>query len=132
MAHKFDVTFEGDHVRAFSAGGKNLKHATAIWKEVVNVCREHNCYHVLCVSNSKRPMRIIDAYDHAELFQSLGIDKHFRVAWVELAEEAEESTKFITIVLSNRGLPGQVFGTEEEARRWLLDEPGNMGYLGSE
>ena len=121
MAHKIDVTFEEDHVKAISVGGKNLKHATALWKEAVNVCREHNCYLVLCVSNSKRPMRTIDAYDHAELFQSLGIDKQFRIAWVELAEEAQESTNFIRLVLSNRGLPGQLFTSEEEARRWLLD-----------
>lgn len=50
-----------------------------------------------------------------------------RIAWVELDENARDMTAFVQTVLANRGLPGLLFETEEEARKWLLEdrlEPG--------
>ena len=121
MAHKFAVTFEGDHVRSVSSGQKNIKHAAAIWAETVKVCIDCDCYVVLCIFDSRKSLHTIDAFDHAELFGELGIDDHYQIAWVEKNPAAIEATRFVARVLSNRGLPGRVFNSEEEARAWLFE-----------
>lgn len=45
---------------------------------------------------------------------------HIRIAIAELNDDARDATLFVETVLFNRGLPGKVFCTEEEARRWLF------------
>lgn len=120
MAHKFAVTFEGDHVRSHSSGQKNIRHAAEVWAEIVKVCLDCDCFAVLCIFDSRRPLHTIDAFDHAELFNDLGIDDHYRIAWVELNPVAADTARFTARVLSNRGLPGQVFDSEEEALSWLI------------
>ncbi len=72
-------------------------------------------------------MPTIDGYDHAEMFRELGITGEFRIAWAELSDDAREATRFVETVLSNRGMPGKLFSSEEDARRWLFsktDDPG--------
>ena len=127
MGDGFTVSFVEDHVRVDSYGERNLKYATALWTEVTKVCKEHDCYYVLGVSNAPGPMPITDGYDHADLFRGLGIVQKYRIAWAELNDEARVATEFVETVLSNRGLPGKVFTNEEDARQWLFSENEGSG-----
>ena len=120
MGSGFTVSFERDHIRIDSDAERTFEYATALWSEVAKVCEEHDCYDVLAVSNAPGPMSVTDGYDHADLFQSLGIDKKYRIAWAELSDDARSATEFVETVLINRGLPGKVFATEEDARQWLF------------
>ena len=120
MSNQFSVTFEGDHVKVIAGGKKNLNYAATLWPEIVETCRKHDCYKVLGISDAESPMPTIDGYDHAELFEHLGIDGRFRIGWVELNDSARHATHFVETVLANRGLPGKVFSIEEEARQWLF------------
>jgi hypothetical protein len=86
------------------------------------MCTKHDCYFVLGVSNAPGPMPTIDGYDHAELFQELGIDEKYRIAFAELNDDARDATRFVETVMINRGLPGRACCTEEEARQWLFSE----------
>ena len=122
MGDGFTVSFPEDHVRVDSYGERNLKYATALWTEVAKVCKEHDCYYVLGVSNAPGPMPITDGYDHADLFRGLGIVQKYRIAWAELNDEARVATEFVETVLNNRGLPGKVFANEEDARQWLFSK----------
>lgn len=122
MDKGFTVTFQGDHVRIDSVAERNIGYSRALWTEVVEMCKKHDCYFVLGVSNAPGPMPIIDGYEHAELFRELEIRGKFTIAFAELSEEAREATLFVETVLFNRGFPGKVFCTEEEARQWLLSE----------
>ena len=65
-------------------------------------------------------MEAIEGYDHARLFEELGIDDRYRIAWVEFNDEARDMTLFVETVLINRGLPGRLFSSEADARAWLL------------
>lgn len=120
MSNQYAVTFEGDHVKIIAGGKKNLSYATALWPEIAETCRKHDCYQVLGISDAESPMPTIDGYDHAELFQQSGIDGRFRIAWAKLNDSARDATHFVETVLANRGFPGKVFSTEEEARQWLF------------
>lgn len=121
MPNELVVTFEGDYVQVVSNGDKDWSHIVRLWKQTVALCREHECYRVLGVARSTRPVGTLDAFDHAALFQELGIDRRYRIAWAELSPDAIDRQRFVETVLSNRSLPGRVFSSVEEARRWLLE-----------
>lgn len=120
MDPSFTISFEGDHIKILAGGDKNLEYATALWSAVVETCKEHDCYNVLGISEATSPMPILDGYQHADLFRSLGITNKYRVAWVEFNPDARESTYFVETVLINRGLPGRLFDSVAEAMDWLL------------
>jgi len=128
MIGRVKITFQGDHVRIDTTGERSLDRARTLWTEVVKVCREHDCFFVLGVSEAPGPMPTIDGYDHAEMFRELGITGEFRIAWAELSDDAREATRFVETVLSNRGMPGKLFSSEEDARRWLFSKTDDAGF----
>lgn len=122
MDKGFTVTFQGDHIRIDSVAERSIDYARALWTEVAEMCKKHDCYFVLGVSNAPGPMPTIDGFEHAELFRELEIHGKYRIAFAELNDDARDATLFVETVLFNRGLPGRAFGTEEEARQWLFSE----------
>lgn len=118
----FEVTFEGDHVKLGSYGERSIEYARAMWTEVARVCEENDCYTVLGISRAPNRMPVVDGYEHADLFNELGIDSRYRIAYAELNDENRAVARFVEDVLINRGLPGRVFASEEEARKWLFSD----------
>ena len=122
MAESTTITFEGDHIKALSRAHKSIEWATEFWSAVVEACESNNCYDVLGISESLTVMPFFDGFSFIELFRGLGIDEKYRIAWVELNPEALDRVKFVDTALFNRGLPGRVFPTEADARKWLVDQ----------
>jgi len=124
MSYEMSVVFTGDYVEARSIGDKSYQTAVALWKEILQVCGEHNCYKVLGVGRStSKGMPTMDAMQHDQLFKDFAITRKYQIAWVELNKEAIGSMKFLETVLLNRGLlNGMLFPSVEEARQWLFDE----------
>lgn len=121
MNYQMSVTFMGDYVEARSTGDKNYQTAVALWREIIRVCDEHDCYKVLGIGQSTTPMSTMDAMNHTKLFQDFSITRKYQIAWVELNREAVGSIKFLEMVLLNRGLlNGKLFHDVAEAKRWLL------------
>jgi hypothetical protein len=124
MTEYTNIEFKGEYIKAESRARKSLEWARRFWSEVVKACEKNNCYKVLGVSESLVVMPFLDGLDHADLFNELGIDRKYRIAWVELNEEATDTVAFVDDFLYNRGLPGRLFQNEEEAKTWLLEEDG--------
>ena len=122
VRNQLTTTFEGDHVLVLSDGEKNFEFSTRIWTEVVEVCEANNCFRVLGVSTTTKPLEALEGYDHARLFRDLGIDRRYKIAWVENNADAQDIINFIETVLYNRGLPGKAFEDVDEARAWLLGD----------
>ena len=120
MKNEIIVTFEGNFIKVISNGEKNYEFALRLWSEVVSACRKNGCYKILGIAKTTRSVGTIEAYNHAQLFHDLGITQKYRIAWVELNPEAQETVDFIETVLWNRGLPGRVFFDILEAEKWLL------------
>jgi hypothetical protein len=120
MYNKIEVTFDGDHIRVIADGDKDYRFMDQLWREVATACDLNNCYNVLGIAKTTTPVEAVEAYELPQLFQELSIDQRYRIAWVELNDNARDVIAFLQTVLANRGLPGQVFDTEEEARDWLL------------
>lgn len=120
MQNNLKVTFADDHVRVVADGDKDYHFQNRLWQEVATVCEKHQCFKVLGISNTTTPLEAVEGYDTARIFQELNIDNRYRLAWVETNAESRNMTEFIATVLANRGLPGRLFDTEDEAKIWLL------------
>lgn len=120
MEWDFTVAYEGDHVLVASNDQHSIEYARALWAGIVEACIAHDCYRVLAISTTPQPLPILEGYEHAELFRELGIDSRYRIAWAELGYDARKALGFVEDVLINRGLPGRLFASEEEARAWLF------------
>ena len=125
MSGTMKITFEGDHIRAESRSEKSIEWSRRLWTAIVEACEANDCYKVLGISESLTIMPIMDGFDHVELFRELGINTKYRIAWVELNPDALKTVRFVDAALFNRLLPGRLFMTEEEARKWLF---GSKGY----
>lgn len=115
------ITFEGDHIQILSNGEKNYEFSRRLWTEAVVACEKNNCYDVLGISDTTVPLSASEGYEHADLFEQLGINTRYRIAWIEKNAEAYQSVYFVETVLFNRGFPGRVFLDVAEAKEWLLD-----------
>ena len=119
--YQMSVTFMGDYVEARSTGDKSYQTAVMLWHEIIRVCNEHDCYKVLGIGESTKPMPTMDAMNHTKLFQDFSITRKYQIAWVELNREAVGSIKFVETVLLNRGLlNGKLFHDVAAAKSWLL------------
>lgn len=118
--YEIDITFEGDHVLARTAGEKNYAVVEEIWSKISRVCEKHQCFNVLGIANTSRPIEAIEGYELPGVFGAYNIDHRYRVAWVELNPEGVDIIDLATSILENRDLPGRRFETVEEAREWLL------------
>ena len=120
MQNKIEVTFAGDHVRVIADGDKDYRFQNRLWREISETCEENQCFRILGVSHTTTPLEAVEGYDTARIFRELNIDNRYRLAWVETDLESRSMTEFIATVLANRGLPGRLFDTKEEARIWLF------------
>lgn len=120
MENTLEVTFEGDHVLVIANGDKDYHYMDRLWREVTMTCERHDCYTVLGLADTRTPVEAVEGYDLPNLFRELGIGEHYRIAWVEKNMNARDTMEFVQTVLANRGMPGLLFETEEEARAWLL------------
>jgi len=124
MTNAMTITFEEDHIRAESRAEKSITWSRKFWTAVAEVCVENDCYKVLGISESLTVMPIQDGFDHVALFRELGINTKYRIAWIELNPAAIKTVRFVDAALFNRMLPGRLFKTEEEARKWLHSDRG--------
>jgi len=122
MHNKLEITFEGDHIRMIADGDKDYLYMDRQWRALAAACEKHDCYKVLGIANTTTTVEAVDGYDLATLFNELNIGQNYRIAWVELNEDAIDMVTFVQTVLANRGLPGLLFETEAEARKWLLED----------
>jgi len=121
MDNMIEVTFEGDHIRVVANGDKDYRTIDKVWRDVAMACELHGCYKVLGVAKTTTPVEAVEGYELPALFHELNIDQRYRIAWVELNEDARDVIEFIQTILANRGLPGRAFDTEAEAHEWLLE-----------
>ena len=122
MKKEIIITFEGAYVQVVANGDKDFEYATELWTSVVKACQQYDCLKILGISTTGKPLKTMEAYQHAELFRELGLTHDYRIAWVELNPDAYETTYFVETVLVNRGFPGRLFEDEVQAKKWLLDD----------
>jgi len=125
MALKYSIRHEDSLIRVVAVGTPDYLSISRLWRDIVARCRRHNCLTVLGESRTERWLDTY-AYDHAAIFQAVGLSKHSRIAWVEKNREAREIVKLAEAVVRNRGFSkARVFDRVADARRWLAEESDN-------
>ena len=122
MKNELIITFEGDYIQIISNGEKNYEFSKRVWSGAMVACEKNNCYNILGIADTTVPLTALEGYEHADLFEQLGIDDKYRIAWVEKNAEAYQAVYFVETVLFNRGFPGRVFLDVGDAEEWLLGE----------
>ena len=122
MLNHITVTFEGDHVLVLTDGDKDYEYLEQLWSKVARACEKHQCFKVLGIANTRTPIEAVEGYELPRIFGSYGIDRRYRIAWVEQNPDAADMINFVVSILNNRNLPGRQFDTAEEAKTWLLDD----------
>lgn len=72
-----------DVIKVISNGGKSLKTARDLWHQVSSIAEKVNCFRVLGTAHTDKNHSTFEGYDHYELFEQLGIDRRYKIAWVE-------------------------------------------------
>lgn len=118
---KISVTFEGEYILVKLTGDNSYEVSLNLWKKVIEACEKNQCFNILGVSNTNKPLKTMEAFDHINIFTEVGITQKHRIAWVEKNPEAAETFKFVETVIKNRGLGnGYLFSDISEAKNWLL------------
>lgn len=122
MKNRIVVTYEGDYIQVLSDGKKNYQFANKLWTEVVKSCKENNCYRVLGIAQTSKPVSSDEAYHHKDLFKDVGIDASYRIAWVELEKSAFNTAYFAVNVLLSNGFDVRLYKQVSEAVLWLTND----------
>lgn len=97
-----------------------------LWRDIVAACNRHQCFHILGTSNLE-PAGSSEAYDHVAIFEAAGVNRRFRIAWIEENPAAIEWIKLWEAVVRNRDLAtARAFDSVADAKRWLTDRPADF------
>jgi len=110
------------HLRHY--GRNNYDISLEAWRRIMALCKEHNCFKILGENYGTDELSTMDAFNHLDIVELVGLTHQYRIAWVNYAKEAAKGFEFVeTVVVKNRGLAnGKLFPTMEEARHWLLGQ----------
>jgi len=116
------VEYNGDYVYAAMYGKNNYERSLGLWRRIMAVCKEHNCFKILGENYTTEELSALDAFNHLKILEEVGLTTDYRIAWVNHVKETARGLEFVeTVVVKNRGLAnGRLFPTVEEARQWLL------------
>lgn len=109
-------------IQVHSNGAKDLKFATRLWTKIVEHSALTNCFKILGIAYTTSPPKAIEAYQYGALFEKLGVDEKFKIAWVELNPLTYNTSYFVETVLLNRGQNVRLFHNPEYAKNWLVQK----------
>ena len=111
---RVDVT--GDRTQ-----GNLIDNVIAACKEVVQACKESGLSRILVISSATGEYPAFDAYEINANLQELGVQRGWKIAFVNLDLDSYTDMQFAETVAVNWGFFARVFNKEEEAHKWLSD-----------
>ncbi len=123
MSIQYRIEANQDFLRLDVSGnwtyGREAMEAKEVWREVVDSCGKHGVERILAVFDVPGRLPTLAAYDIASAPESLGFNRHYKVALVYTYQERYESNLFSELVAENRGFNVKAFRDESKAKRWL-------------
>lgn len=101
------------------AKGSPEQNAKETWQEITTQCQHRGATRVLILSRVSGEYPTLDAYKVSTLFEQLGVDKRWKLAFVHLDNSPGTGIQFAATVAMNRGFMFQFFTDEKSARKWL-------------
>ncbi len=115
------VTFHGEFIKVIADGERDIEFISQVWTQVLAAGQKHNCFKVLGIANTTKPVQPIEFMIVAQENAKFEPELKYRIAWVETNHEAHESANFIESYLRNRGFDARLFPDVANAKEWLLD-----------
>ncbi|MGH8371751.1 MAG: hypothetical protein ACRETO_03355 [Gammaproteobacteria bacterium] len=106
-------------IRGNRTAGDLSGNAIAAWSKVATVCNENKLSRILVVSHATGKYPSLNAYEINSVLEECGIERSWKIAFVNLDMESYQDIEFGEIVAVNRGFQVKVFPTEDAARAWL-------------
>ena len=118
---QFEITNELLHVEILGnrSEGDLSSNARAAWSQIAEVCNNNKLSRILVISHATGKYRTFNAYEINSALEECGIQKSWKIAFVNLDRESYEDIKFGETVAANRGFQLRVFPTEKAGRAWL-------------
>jgi hypothetical protein len=122
MRDEIIVEYKDDYVYAEMHGKNNYELSLELWRRIMAVCKQHNCFKILGENFTTEELSTMDAYDHLRILEEVGITLQYRIAWVDQTTPTRKGLEFVeTVVVKNRGMANaRLFSNIEEAKSWLL------------
>ena len=108
------VEIEGDRTK-----GDLVSNARAAWPEIATACSNNNLARILVVSHASGKYSTFDAFQINSTLAECGVQKSWRIAFVNLDQKSYEEIEFDETIAVNRGFAVKIFKNEEDARAWL-------------
>ena len=108
------VQIEGDRTE-----GDLVGNAKAAWTEIAGICSNSNLDRILVVSHASGKYPPFDAFKINSTLAECGVQRSWRIAFVNLDKNSYEEIEFGETIAVNRGFAVKIFPNEEAARTWL-------------
>lgn len=106
-------------IRGDRTDGDLSVNARAAWNRIAAVCSEHNLSRILVVSHATGKYSTFNAYEINSALAECGIQRTWKIAFVNLDKESYQDIEFGETVAVNLGFQVKIFPTEDAARAWL-------------
>lgn len=120
MSLRYSIAREDSIIQVRTAGVFDYVKAFEMWEQIVLACATHGCTNILGLSCVDRPLPKMDAYDHVDMLNSVGITSEHRIAWVAVNPILLDGLHDTATAISERtALNLRIFETKSDAIRWL-------------
>jgi hypothetical protein len=111
MRDEIIVEYKGNYVYAALYGKNNYNISLELWRRIMAVCKQYNCFNILGENYTTQELSTIDAFDHLKILEEVGLTLQYRIAWVDQKTKTARVLEFVeTVVVKNRGLAnGRLF-----------------------
>lgn len=98
---------------------QRASHAT--WRQVASTAKDGEYVRLLIISHARGDYPTLKAYEINSTLAECGVEKGWKIAFVNLDQGSFENVKFAETVAVNRGFKVGVFKDESSARDWLKE-----------
>lgn len=99
-----------------------VPNARDAWREIAEKAREIEAKKVLVLSSAVGKYPVLDAFLINSKLDECGVERGWKIAFVNLDQTSFDEVKFAELVALNRGFVVNIFKDEEQARKWLFAE----------
>jgi hypothetical protein len=122
MSYRLTITPKEGYLHAIVTGANSRENVLRYLQDIRRECGVHGCYRVLIEERLEGPrLGIADVFQIAAEGSGRAQGRFKAIAYVDVNAEGD-LMKFAETVAVNRNLPVMVFGSVDDAERWLRHE----------
>ena len=119
MPYHVSLEQKPGYLHAVVTGENSAENVAAYYRDVLQACREHQCYRVLVEERLEGPrLKMMDVFRIASEGSAAAAGIIQALAYVDVNAEGD-LMQFAETVGVNRGIPVRLFATVDEAEQWI-------------